>query len=472
MALYDVDPMTDLGVYTYSEVFNDQLQEYEVEETEVINGEEVVRKIKKKENPFHYLKRKDEFHQKYLLKEYPPGIHKVDKKNSKIKYIDIFSNAYTQYDTDKPYKNNGRVIDDKCYYDPIVTLVDSESVYYTYNYADNLGNGATIELIIVQISHIPFEKTLLQEISDSWLSWLFPSWFGSPSRYNHGYYDYLSFYIYSENQFNTVWQIHSEPLTEITFHNIFQVQKAFKVDILNKEGKKTSFTFFSSVFYLPAYLEIDKNYKITKLEITEFEDDYRVKVKSDAKLPVFIRYIYPYPFFAKSTVTFYFFDENQVFGIDNEKTKVYQQIKMLKYFRERDRKDIKNIVTEKCNIEIEKENELEIDKQMIQDKQPFVRINTQNHFIGKNRRIYENKHIFTEEKEVGSMVIYPGYEVELRYKNIIRKTEMTNKGLVENETAETTERTSTYNGTHTSFMNAENMKGGIISIRTNIKTTN
>ena len=53
MALYDVDPMTDLGVYTYSEVFNDKMQEYEVEETEVINGEEVVRKIKKKENPFH-----------------------------------------------------------------------------------------------------------------------------------------------------------------------------------------------------------------------------------------------------------------------------------------------------------------------------------------------------------------------------------------------------------------------------------
>ena len=231
MALYDVDPMTDLGVYTYSEVFNDKI-EYEVEETEVINGKEVVRRIKKKEDPFDYLKRKDEFHQKYLLKEYPPGIHKVDKKNSKIKYIDIFSNAYTQYDSKTP-KHNGRVIDDKCYYDPIVTLVDSESVYYTYNYADNLENGATIKLIIVQISHIPFEKTLLQDISYSWMSWLFPAWFGSPSRYTHGYYNYLSFYIYSEKQFNTVWQIHSNPLTFIRFHDIIQVQKALKVDILN-----------------------------------------------------------------------------------------------------------------------------------------------------------------------------------------------------------------------------------------------
>ena len=246
MALYDVDPMTDLGVYTYSEVFNDKI-EYEVEETEVINGKEVVRRIKKKEDPFDYLKRKDEFHQKYLLKEYPPGIHKVDKKNSKIKYIDIFSNAYTKYDTNVS-KNNGRVIDDKCYYDPIVTLVDSESVYYTYNYADNLENGATIKLIIVQISHIPFEKTLLQDISYSWMSWLFPAWFGSPSRYTHGYYNYLSFYIYSEKQFNTVWQIHSNPLTFIRFHDIIQVQKAFKFDILNEEKKKRVSLFLALFF--------------------------------------------------------------------------------------------------------------------------------------------------------------------------------------------------------------------------------
>ena len=57
-----------------------------------------------------------------MIEKYAPGIHKVDKKNSEIKYIDIFSKAYTTYETDKPYEPNGRVIDDKCYYDPITTI--------------------------------------------------------------------------------------------------------------------------------------------------------------------------------------------------------------------------------------------------------------------------------------------------------------------------------------------------------------
>ena len=69
----------------------------DIEVKEIINGEEVVRKEKQFETPEHFQKRKEEFHVKYLLNTYPPGIHKVDEKNSKIKYIDIFSKAFTKY---------------------------------------------------------------------------------------------------------------------------------------------------------------------------------------------------------------------------------------------------------------------------------------------------------------------------------------------------------------------------------------
>ena len=49
---------------------------------------------------------------------------------------------------------------------------------------------------------------------------------------------------------------------------------------------------------------------------------------------------------------------------------------------------------------------------MIQDKTPFVRINTKVQFTGKNIRSEQGEKVFNKGKHVGSMMIYPGYEVE------------------------------------------------------------
>ena len=60
-----------------------------------------MRTVKDYETRINYQARKKEFHEKYFIEKYSPGIHKVDKKNSEIKYIDVFSNAYTNYDKKK-----------------------------------------------------------------------------------------------------------------------------------------------------------------------------------------------------------------------------------------------------------------------------------------------------------------------------------------------------------------------------------
>ena len=246
MSIVGVDPMTDLGVYTYSDVFDEQLDDIEV--IEIINGEEFVRKEKQFETPLDFEMRKKEFHQKYFIEKYSPGMHKVDEKNSEIKYIDIFSKAYTTYETDKPYEPNGRVIDDKCYYDPIVTLVDTDDIYYTYNTADKLKENIRIKLIIVQISHIPFKENLVQKQSTGWAPWFFTHMYVKSLFYSHDYYNYLNFYIYSWMQFFTVWQIHSKPQFSLTTFSFKQLP--FNVDIRYGENPLITpqrLTFFSSV---------------------------------------------------------------------------------------------------------------------------------------------------------------------------------------------------------------------------------
>ena len=69
--------MTDLGVYTYTRVFEPTKRELA--------------------QPIQYLKKKKEFHELYLLETYPPGIHRVTGDKSVIKYFDIFSNADIDY---------------------------------------------------------------------------------------------------------------------------------------------------------------------------------------------------------------------------------------------------------------------------------------------------------------------------------------------------------------------------------------
>ena len=264
MGLFDVDPMTDLGVYTYSDVFDSKIQEFY---REIIDENNVVHTVKDYETRINYLARKKKFHEDYLIKPYSPGIHKVDKKNSEIKYIDVFSNAYTNYQKEKHYKNNGKIYDDKCFYDPIVTLVDTNNNYYTYNIADKLKENIRIKLIIVQISHIPFKENLVQKQSTGWAPWFFTHMYVKSLFYSHDYYNYLNFYIYSWMQFFTVWQIHSKP--QFSFREYSFKQLPFNVYIQYGEDptiKPQRLTFFNSVFYLPAYLKNDKNYKIVKLK--------------------------------------------------------------------------------------------------------------------------------------------------------------------------------------------------------------
>ena len=120
----EVNPMTDLGVYTYKEVFEPTSEDLET--------------------PLRYQRKKEKFHHTYLLQKYSPGIHEVTGDNSIIKYFDIFSNAYIdvlienenrhinsngEIDYDQKIKydsyKNARIYREKSYYDPIVTFVDT-----------------------------------------------------------------------------------------------------------------------------------------------------------------------------------------------------------------------------------------------------------------------------------------------------------------------------------------------------------
>ena len=115
LILSEVNPMIDLGVYTYTEVFKAT-----------------------KESQVDYQTKKKEFHKFFLLETYPPGIHEVTGEKSIIKNFDIFLNAYIDVITENENKHinsdgkikydtykNSRIYREKCYYDPIVMFVDT-----------------------------------------------------------------------------------------------------------------------------------------------------------------------------------------------------------------------------------------------------------------------------------------------------------------------------------------------------------
>ena len=143
----EFNPMTDVGIYTYKNIFIPDNSRLNV-------GNQQHKAIFREEN---------------FLATYPPGIHRVEKNANNIKYFETFSSVDIDVSyTPKGYPDhsdliNKRVYKDKCYYDPIVTFVDTNKKYYTYNYGSNLENDIVIELIIIQISHFPFNSELIQK---------------------------------------------------------------------------------------------------------------------------------------------------------------------------------------------------------------------------------------------------------------------------------------------------------------------
>ena len=130
--------MTDIGIRTYSSVF-----------------------VKDSSFDSEFIQKKN-FKEQYLITTYPPGVHAVKEIHSGIKSFDTFSNANIVFRKDTEHLLvNKRIVRKKCYYDPIVTLVDTNDKYYTYNYGNVIDNDVKIKLIIIQISHIPFDKKLL-----------------------------------------------------------------------------------------------------------------------------------------------------------------------------------------------------------------------------------------------------------------------------------------------------------------------
>jgi hypothetical protein len=92
------------------------------------------------------------------------------------------------------------------------------------------------------------------------------------------------------------------------------------------------------------------------------------------------------------------------------------------YNKERNIEDLKNNDKPKIQNEIDAEKELGIDEEMIKKCRPFVRINTKPYFLGNNERLIPGTYNF-KEKDFGSMVIYPGYQVQVWYKRIIEINE-------------------------------------------------
>ena len=419
----EVNPMTDLGVYTYTEVFETSQQ-----------------------SQVHYQTKKKEFHESYLLGKYPPGIHEVTGEKSIIKYFDIFSNAdidvlienenrhinsngEIDYDQKRKYDTykNSRIYREKSYYDPIVTFVDTNYKYYNYNTGDKLPSGITIKLIIVQIAHIPFDYSLLQKKGTD-----------SIQEYtDKGYFSYNGFYIYSWSLFYSVWQIHALPRNVYirAENKTVTIQNPFYIDVYYYTLSWKRLTFFSSVFYLPAYLKQDRNFYISLGWINTLTDEYKkVKITPDAELPVFNVYKYPYFYFTFGILSYNFdTNNNDIFTLTDKQRKLYFKSKIVLYNKEHNIEDLKNNDKPKIQKKNDAEKELEIDEEMIKNSRPFVRINTKPYFLGNNERLIPGAHNF-KEKDFGSMVIYPGYEVQLWYKRIIQINEDFNEEVYDDVT--------------------------------------
>ena len=260
----EFNPMTDVGIYTYKNMF--------IPDDSKLNiGNQQHKAIFKEEN---------------FLATYPPGIHRVEKNANNIKYFETFSSVDIDVSyTPKGYPDhsdliNKRVYKDKCYYDPIVTFVDTNKKYYTYNYESNLENDIVIELIIIQISHFPFENNFIQK-------------YNITPKYEHAYENIGSYDCEGQlkKHDRTVksihrdcWQIHVK--TEKSGKNQFNVY------VWYDSNRTTEFDhtlyFYSSVFYLPAYLTNDKNYSISiiypSMDMVVYK---KIDVTPNADLPVF-----------------------------------------------------------------------------------------------------------------------------------------------------------------------------------------
>ena len=397
------NPMTDIGIRTYSSVL--------VKDSSFVS--EFIQKKK--------------FREQYLITTYPPGVHAVKDIHSGIKSFDTFSNANIVFRKDTQHLLvNKRIVRKKCYYDPIVTLVDTNDKYYTYNYGNVIDNGVKIKLIVVQISHIPFDKKLLQneEIQYNYFSL---------DLTNYGFdefYDKKG----PKNKFSTqnVWQIRSK-----------KTQSAYHVDVQYTDGNKKSkqtLSFFSSVFYLPAYLQSDKNFYIS---VSPIIFNYtEISITDDARLPLFKIYNYPMPKHAPV----YFFEFDYIFEIKktqreeivNDKEGKTARVTPNKQFTE-DGEKTRNIVKN----DFDKENEIDAEKS--RNSEPFVRINDRRYLKGiNNERFSEGAYNFEMSKNIGSMVIYRGYEVELTYKKFTYETRYRYENESDDETGETKQVKVTY----------------------------
>lgn len=378
------NPMTDIGIRTYSSVF--------VKDSSFVS--EFIQKNK--------------FREQNLITTYSPGVHAVKEIHSGIKSFDTFSNANIVFRKDTEHLLvNKRIVRKKCYYDPIVTLVDTNDKYYTYNYGHVIDNDVKIKLIIVQVSHIPFDKKLLQNEEIHYN-------FFSLDLTNYGFdefYDKKGTKLYSTQN---VWQIRSKKT-----HSAYHVDVHYTDD--TKKSKQT-LSFFSNVYYLPAYLQSDKNFYISVSPI--FFNFTEISITDDARLPLFKIYNYPMPKHAPV----YFFEFDYIFEIKktqreeivNDKEGKTVRVTPNKQFTE-DGEKTRNIVKN----DFDKENE--IDAQKSRNSEPFVRINDRRYLKGiNNERFSEGAYNFEMSKNIGSMVIYRGYEVELTYREKVN-TELVNK---------------------------------------------
>ena len=377
------NPMTDIGIRTYSSVF--------VKDSSFVS--EFIQKNK--------------FREQNLITTYSPGVHAVKEIHSGIKSFDTFSNANIVFRKDTEHLLvNKRIVRKKCYYDPIVTLVDTNDKYYTYNYGNVIDTDVKIKLIIIQISHIPFDKKLLQNEEIHYN-------FFSLDLTNYGFdefYDKKGTKLYSTQN---VWQIRSKKT-----HSAYHVDVHYTDD--TKKSKQT-LSFFSNVYYLPAYLQSDKNFYISVSPI--FFNYTEISITDDARLPLFKIYNYPMPKHAPV----YFFEFDYIFEIkETQRRQIFSDklsdeentarvTSSIQYTEDTD----KTLYNVKNNFD--KENEIDAEKS--QNSELFVRINDKCFLKGiNNERFSEGEYNFKSDKNIGSMVIYRGYEVEMMCKKFTYET--------------------------------------------------
>ena len=114
----------------------------------------------------------------------------------------------------------------------------------------------------------------------------------------------------------------------------------------------------------------------------------------------------------------YYFDNKYIFEIENKKKgrQIFSDRKLLDHLKNNHLlwNTKTKIVHDNINIRDEQENEIDAEK--IANSEPFVRINNRKFLKGtNNERFSVGEYFFTPERDIGSMVIYPGYEVELTF---------------------------------------------------------